>query len=132
MTEQYKSPCPLPTAHERELLVILIEECGEVLQRATKALRFGLDEHQPGQSLSNSQRLAHEVGDVSEMIDRLIDARILSFEFINQGRESKKRQLDKFMQTQAPSDEAPVHFDRHPAREVSAEQLRKLNNAGGG
>lgn len=67
----YKSPCPLPTPHERELLVILIEECSEVQKRATKALRFGLDECQPGQELSNSSRLGLEIGDVSEMIDQL-------------------------------------------------------------
>jgi hypothetical protein len=34
---------------EQHLLTILAEECGEVVQRASKAIRFGLDESQPGQ-----------------------------------------------------------------------------------
>ncbi len=53
------------------LLIILAEECSEVAQRASKALRFGLDEVQPRQGLSNEQRLWQELSDlvaVSEML----------------------------------------------------------------
>lgn len=46
------------------LLVILAEECAEVAQRATKALRFGLDETQPGQPYNNAERLMDELVDV--------------------------------------------------------------------
>ena len=128
---QYISPCPLPTVYERELLTILIEECSEVQKRATKALRFGIDECQPGQELSNAQRLGLEIGDVSEMIDQLIEAGVVLISSISEGRLSKRKQLAKFMQTKAPSDEVPhVHFDQHSAREVSTEQLRKINDAG--
>lgn len=42
--------------HEH-LLSILAEECCEVGQRVSKALRFGLDEVQPGQDLSNAERI---------------------------------------------------------------------------
>jgi hypothetical protein len=45
------------------LLCILAEECSEVAQRASKALRFGLAEVQPGQTLTNAQRIMEEVND---------------------------------------------------------------------
>ena len=45
------------------LLFILAEEAAEVAQRASKAARFGLAEVQPGQELTNAQRLMQEVND---------------------------------------------------------------------
>lgn len=53
------------------LLLHLIEECAEVQQRATKALRFGLDEVQPGQDLNNLQRLSGELNDLFAVVDLL-------------------------------------------------------------
>lgn len=50
------------------LLSCLIEECAEVIQRATKAQRFGLDEVQPEQELTNQQRLADELADLQGTI----------------------------------------------------------------
>ena len=49
---------------KEHLLTILAEECVEVAKRATKALRFGLDETQPGQGLTNIQRIMYEMGDL--------------------------------------------------------------------
>lgn len=46
---------------QEHLLTILAEECAEVAQRATKALRFGMDEAQPGQPYTNEQRLEEEL-----------------------------------------------------------------------
>jgi len=46
------------------LLTVAAEECAEVAQRLSKALRFGLDEVQPGQMLSNAERIAGEVSDL--------------------------------------------------------------------
>jgi NTP pyrophosphatase (non-canonical NTP hydrolase) len=46
------------------LLAIVAEECAEVAQRCTKALRFGLTEIQPGHPLNNAQRIAQEYGDL--------------------------------------------------------------------
>ena len=66
--EKFVSPEPPPTALKAEILTILIEEAAEVQQRATKMLRFGVDEVQPGQELSNKDRLSDEVGDLHEMI----------------------------------------------------------------
>lgn len=45
------------------LLTILAEECAEVAQRASKALRFGLGEIEPGQDKTNARRIMDEVND---------------------------------------------------------------------
>lgn len=46
------------------LLLCLAEECDEVGQRVMKALRFGLDEIQPGQPLNNAERIVEELQDL--------------------------------------------------------------------
>ena len=46
------------------LLAILAEECDEVSQRAIKALRFTLNEVQPGQEYHNAIRIVHEYADL--------------------------------------------------------------------
>ena len=55
-------------------LVLLMEECAEVAQRASKQLRFGRDEVQPGQSLSNGERLREELLDVYACVEFLVEA----------------------------------------------------------
>ena len=100
MSERFVSPCPPPTPHEREITEILIEECSEVVQRATKLLRFGVKEIQPGQPHDNAYRLGLEVGDLVEMIDRGIRLGLISNDAIKEGRARKRVQLRKFMQTE--------------------------------
>lgn len=54
------------------LLVCLIEECAEIIQRVCKAIRFGFDEVQPGQDMNNLDRISQEVDDfqgVAQMLD---------------------------------------------------------------
>lgn len=46
-----------------QLLILLIEECGEVIQAATKCLRFGWD-HEYKDYGVNHVELAGEIGDV--------------------------------------------------------------------
>jgi hypothetical protein len=57
------------------LLSILAEECVEAAQRCTKALRFGLDEVQPGQALTNEERIWQELNDVCAAAEMLITLR---------------------------------------------------------
>lgn len=102
MPERFRSPLPPPEGIDRELLTILVEECAEVQQRATKALRFGLAEVQPGQPHDNAARLAHEVGDLLEMVDRLCDIGVIRRDAVQNGRRRKRSQLKKFLQCDAP------------------------------
>lgn len=64
--------------NEREyLLICLAEECAEIQHRATKALRFGLYEIEPGQELNNYTRLRDEMLDflgVMEMFQNALEA----------------------------------------------------------
>jgi len=46
------------------LLTVLSEECAEVAQRVSKALRFGLEEVQPGQFATNAERIVEELADL--------------------------------------------------------------------
>ena len=58
------------------LLTIVGEEGGEVAGRASKAMRFGLNEIQPGQELSNLQRLVGEINDLLAVAELLHDSGI--------------------------------------------------------
>jgi len=100
MSDRFITPCPLPTAHERELLIILMEECAEVQQRASKLIRFGRDEVQPGQELPNSARLGEEIGDIICMVELLQAAEIVRDNDIETGRARKQRKLAKYLQTE--------------------------------
>lgn len=98
-SEQFTSPCALPTAHEREILIILIEECSEVQQRATKMLRFGRDEVQRNQSLSNAERLAKEIGDLEVLIEMAVEEGLIDASVIRDRKPRKREKLDFYMQS---------------------------------
>lgn len=101
-SEKFVTPCALPTERERKILTILIEECSEITKRATKTLRFGAEEVQPGQPFDNATRLSHEFGDLLEIADLAQREGLLNQTQIDAGRMSKRRQLAKYMQTSAP------------------------------
>lgn len=102
MTDKFITPADLPTEYERELLVILMEECNEIAQRASKILRFGALEVQKGHDLDNVQRMCLEIGDVQYMIRLLCDEGLISHAHIETGAANKARQLAKFLQTSKP------------------------------
>ena len=99
MSEKFVSPCELPTAYEREILTILIEECSEVQQRATKLLRFGRDEIQPGQTLTNSDRLSLELGDLACMVEMAERLGLVDSVRIRSGAVNKHDKLTKYLQS---------------------------------
>lgn len=73
------------------LLVILAEECNEVAQRCTKALRFGLTEVQPGQEHTNAQRIRYELADLIGVVEMLyfrLDPKLIG---------AKKDKVEKFL-----------------------------------
>lgn len=78
------------------LLWVLAEECAEVAQRASKAARFGMNNVQEGQDLTNEQRLWHEFNDllgVAEMITEYRDFGSPDFSAI----EAKKAKVERFL-----------------------------------
>lgn len=67
-TDKFISPCSQPEGVKRELLDLLAEEPAEVIQRVCKAKRFGLDEIQPGQHLTNEERIMQELADQDAVV----------------------------------------------------------------
>lgn len=112
LPRRYISPAPKPSDHENELLTILIEECAEVTQRATKAQRFGLAEKQPGQRLSNAQRLAREIGDVLALVDEVLKHRLILRWDIEMARKKKPAKLRRYMQHRPPKRVGPPRRKR--------------------
>lgn len=73
------------------LLIVLGEECAEVAQRASKALRFGLSEVQPGQPDSNIRRLERELAELVAVAD------LLGLHVRDEDKVAKIEKLKKFM-----------------------------------
>lgn len=76
---------------QEHLLIILAEECAEVAQRASKALRFGLNEIEPGQLLTNHQRLCEEMSDLWAAAD------MLKLEGDRERAIAKKHKVEEFL-----------------------------------
>lgn len=81
------------------LLTCLAEECAEVAQRVSKALRFGLDEIQPGQPLNNRERVGEELLDLVCVAAILRDERVLDWPAIVSVEETaaKRDKIERFM-----------------------------------
>ena len=78
----------MKTLDERQqLMVILMEECGELIQECSKNLRRS--------EIFDRQKFKDEVGDVYAMIDLLVEWDILSWTEIEKRREEKREKLKK-------------------------------------
>lgn len=99
MTDKFVSPEMPPEGLPRELLTVLWEECCEVGQRASKALRFGILEVQPGQPLTNAERVSEELGDLMGVMDWLVAQEIIQLDDVQRAREKKHQKLRKYLQS---------------------------------
>jgi NTP pyrophosphatase (non-canonical NTP hydrolase) len=80
------------TDKTQEALVILQEECAEVIQAASKIYRFGLDNaHKSG----NTQRanLEMEIGDMLALVDILIEQGVVDLNNLNTAKLNKIEKL---------------------------------------
>ena len=76
----------------QELLVITMEECGELIHACSKTLRRG----ELYENSDSEQKLKQEVGDVYAMIDLLVEWDVLSWEDIEKQRNIKRKKLKKW------------------------------------
>jgi NTP pyrophosphatase (non-canonical NTP hydrolase) len=83
---------------QEHLLTILAEECAEVAQRASKALRFGLGEVQPGQSLTNAERIVGELTDLFSVVSMLVDEEHINLCGSAAAEQAKRAKVEKFLQ----------------------------------
>lgn len=98
---RYKSTGTQVNDYERELLVILSEECAEVIQAVTKLLRFGKNEHYRD-GIETTEKLGLECGDLECMLQLMREKDIVSHEDVWKGRLRKKEKLAKYMQHRPP------------------------------
>ena len=71
-----------------ELMVITMEECGELIQACSKALRK--------EDFYDNQNLIDEVGDVYTMIEIMHDFDIISWNDIEERVKQKRKKLSKW------------------------------------
>jgi hypothetical protein len=81
------------------LLTCLAEECAEVAQRVSKALRFGLSEVQPGQELTNAERINLELDDLISVACILQTERVLPSGGppTEEATQAKRAKIENFM-----------------------------------
>ena len=80
----------------RETLIILQEECAEVVQATSKIFRFGMDQIMGNQEETNLKLLEGEIGDVLAMIDLLQSQGLISKEGLNKAKKAKIEKLKKW------------------------------------
>ncbi len=79
------------------LLIVLAEECSEVIKDVSKALRFGLDKFEPDQSFSNRERIEIELADLMGAIELLQDAGVIGQ--VSESRiVTKKRKVEAMLE----------------------------------
>ena len=77
-----------------EALLILAEECAEVIQAISKCQRFGIDVCKPGKPRTNREHLETELGDLLAMIEILQDdLGLVSRDNIEESRAQKREKL---------------------------------------
>ena len=79
-----------------EALVILSEECAEVVQEVCKIQRFGMNTLSHHTGVSHQSTLEKEVADILAMVDILIDQGILSQAKLDLGKQAKVSKLKKW------------------------------------
>lgn len=81
------------------LLIILAEECGEVAQEASKALRFGPEEICPVKGISNAARIVDEFNDLIAMMEMLRAEGVIPTEFIVSDKiAAKKKKVEEMLE----------------------------------
>lgn len=78
---------------QSEALLIMQEECAEVIQAVTKIYRFGISNLKPGKNKTNLEHLEDEIGDLLCMIEILYDQGLIRAEEIEQAMQAKRDKL---------------------------------------
>lgn len=84
---------------QEHLLVILSEECAELSKEVSKALRFGLNDSEPGKQETNAQRIVSEFNDLVAVFRMLTENNIFNpDELLNdKSINAKKAKVEKYL-----------------------------------
>jgi NTP pyrophosphatase (non-canonical NTP hydrolase) len=95
-------PPNILTVSEQERLQILIEECGEVIQAASKVLRHGYESTNPTieGSLTNREFLEKELGHLSNIRDMMVGHTDLNKYNITQSEIKKRQSISQWLHYQ--------------------------------
>lgn len=86
---------------QEHLLTLVMEECAETAQRASKAIRFGLTEVQPGQPHDNIMRMMIEYTDLVAVFEVMMEEGMLTSalqEDLERHHEAKKVKIREQME----------------------------------
>ena len=115
------------------LLCCLAEEANEVAHRVSKALRFGLEEIQDGQTLTNAQRISQEFNDMLAIVEMLEEFGILGRSTDTHAIERKKNKVCAYMvyAEKCGSLDAPVRQQRDELLVAFNQAMSKVESATG-
>jgi NTP pyrophosphatase (non-canonical NTP hydrolase) len=85
------------TPAEAEILAIVSEEAGEVVQAVGKIARHGLESVPPAGFPTNRQQLTTELGDIQAAIIMLINNQMIDQDALTAARESKLKNISKYL-----------------------------------
>lgn len=85
------------TPTEAELLALLAEECGEVVQAIGKILRHGLDSWHPDSGMNNRSTLEREMGDVRAAMILLCEAGLTAKDQVHRCADSKLERVGRYL-----------------------------------
>lgn len=80
------------------LLTSLSEECAEVIQAVSKALRFGLDDLYKKKGTTPREDILNEVIDVAAILEMLIELGVFPQEYIDEKVNAKQDKVRKYME----------------------------------
>jgi len=84
---------------EEHLLVCLAEECAEVQQAISKALRFGLDDGYPNSTTTNADDILDEIKDVIAIVEMLEEYKVINrTASIERAIKKKKEKVTRYME----------------------------------
>ena len=97
------------TPAEAELLAVLAEECGEIVQIVGKILRHGFDSWNPNDRLRTTNRtmLAKEIGDFLHAYNRLASAECVNPDDVDEFERAKADSIVRYLHHQQPSEVQP-------------------------
>jgi len=82
---------------ETELLALLSEECGEVVQVIGKILRHGLESQHPDGGMTNRELLQKEMGDVRAAMILLCESAVTSKQLVHEWADCKREKVQQFL-----------------------------------